>query len=275
MKLKFYLFLAFVFLLLSSCAREFNNPLDPESSTYTPPSVEIVSPAENETVSSPTVTISWRGNRPDVNEYRFRLVGYSDWSEWTSAMSTTFDYLDDVEYVFEIEVRYRGRADVRKFSRKFRVDAVKGPTLKFYRLRNIVNLGSELYISVWIEDVNRFKSAGFKVKFRKDVLDFLSLQRGDFVSSSGLEQMIVPDFSLQRVIDEVNSKGEIEITTGVLGRTSTGPFSLNGSGEIVGLRFRAKNMGEGYFELKNVSVLDEDGNFLAISPTPIAYVKVK
>ncbi|CUS76321.1 cohesin domain-containing protein [Candidatus Kryptobacter tengchongensis] len=273
MRLKF-LFLSFIFFLFSSCKREFHNPLDPESPAYIPPSVEIVSPVENETINSTSVTILWFGNRPDVNEYRYRLIDYSDWSEWTNATSATFDYLDDVEYTFEIEVRYRGSTDVRRFSRKFKVDAVKGPTLKFYKLRNIVKLGNEFYISVWIEDINKFKSAGFKVDFNKDVLSFLSLQEGEFVLRSGLGQVIVPDFSLQRFIDEVNSKGEIEVTTGVFGNTSVGS-SLSGSGEIIKFKFKAKEIGEGYFELKDVNVLDEDGNSVMILQTPKAYVKVR
>ena len=170
MRLKFYLVLILTFFFFSSCTREFNNPLDPESLAYTPPSVEIVKPFENETISSTAVTIMWVGNKPEANEYRFRLVDYSDWSEWTTATSASFDYLDDAEYTFEIEVRYKGHTDVRKFSRKFKVDAINGPTLKFYKLKNIVNLGGEFYVSVWVEEVINFKSVQVLFSFAVTVI---------------------------------------------------------------------------------------------------------
>jgi len=274
MRLKFYLVLILTFFFFSSCTREFNNPLDPESLAYTPPSVEIVKPFENETISSTAVTIMWVGNKPEANEYRFRLVDYSDWSEWTTATSASFDYLDDAEYTFEIEVRYKGHTDVRKFSRKFKVDAINGPTLKFYKLKNIVNLGGEFYVSVWVEEVINFKSVQFEVKFDKDKLSLLSVQKGNYVVSRGLDQIVVPDFSLQKVLDEVNNSGKIGISTGVLATSGAGPVSLNGSGEIIKLKFRAKGGGHSYLKFENITMLNSNGDVILINPPDMAYVKV-
>lgn len=271
MRLKFLLVL---FLLFSSCTRQFDNPLDPESKAYVPPSVEIISPNEGELISSTSVTITWNGNRPDANEYRFRLLEYSDWSDWSAITSATFSYLDDVEYKFEIEVRYKGQNDVRKFARIFKVDAVKGPTLKFYKLRNVVSsLNQDFTIQVWIEEVNKFKSGSFKVYFNKNELTFLGVEKGDFIKNSGFEQMIVPDFSLQKTIDEANNNGYVEITTEVLG-TNPNLGSLSGSGDIIKLKFNVK-ANRSYLELRDIELIDEGGNKLVVNPTPSAIVEVK
>ncbi|CUT04145.1 hypothetical protein [Candidatus Chrysopegis kryptomonas] len=267
-------FLFAVLLLLSSCMKQFDNPLDPESAAYIPPSVEITSPGENEIVNSTSVTVSWIGNKPEANEYRYRLVGYSDWSQWTTLTSATFNYLDDVEYTFEIEVRYKGQNDVRRFSRKFKVDGVKGPTLKFYKLRNVLtSSGQEFTIDVWIEEVNRFKSGSFKVYFNPNEALLVSVSKGDYVRNSGFEQIITPDFSLQKTIDEANTKGYVEITTGILA-TSQGFVSLSGSGDIVKLKFVARAW-SGRFQLRDIDLRDENGNKINVNPTPEAIYEVR
>jgi len=164
--------------------------------------------------------------------------------------------------------------DVRKFSRKFKVDAINGPTLKFYKLKNIVNLGGEFYVSVWVEEVINFKSVQFEVKFDKDKLSLLSVQKGNYVVSRGLDQIVVPDFSLQKVLDEVNNSGKIGISTGVLATSGAGPVSLNGSGEIIKLKFRAKGGGDSYLKFENITMLNSNGDVILINPPDMAYVKV-
>ncbi len=267
-------FLFAILLVFSSCMRQFDNPLDPEGSAYTPPSVEIISPNENQIVNSTSVTISWVGNKPEANEYRYRLVGYSDWSQWTTLTSATFDYLDDVEYTFEIEVRYRGQSDVRKFSRRFKVDGIKGPTLKFYKLKNVLTFSNqEFTIDVWIEEVSRFKSGGFKVYFNPSEALLVSISKGDYVRNSGFEQIITPDFSLQKTIDDANNKGYVEITTGILAKSQVS-VSLSGSGDIVKLKFVAKAL-RGRFELRDIDLRDEDGNKINVNPTSGAIYEVR
>ncbi len=268
-------FFIVVLFFLSSCMKQFDNPLDPEGTAYTPPSVEITSPGENEIVNSTSVTVSWVGNRPEANEYRYRLIGYSDWSQWTTSTGVTFDYLDDVEYTFEIEVRYKGQNDVRRFSRKFKVDGIKGPTLKFYRLRNVLSsTNREFTLEVWIEEVNRFKSGSFKVYFNPNDVLLVSVSKGDYVVNSGFEQIIVPDFSLQKTIDDANKEGYVEITTGILAQTGQSSVSLSGSGDIVKLKFVAKAL-SGRFELRDIDLRDEDGNKINVTPTSDAIFEVR
>ncbi len=273
--MRFVLFPLLLFLMIS-CVGEFKNPLDPESEAYEPPSVMITSgPAENEQINSTEVTFTWSGNKPGLNEFRYRLYGYSDeWSSWGTSTSARFDYLDDASYRFEIETRYRGGNDIRSVSRNFRVDAVKGPTLKLYKLKNLVQQGSEFTVQVWIEDISKFKTGSFRVEFDKSKISLVSVRNGDFVSSSGLGQIIVPDFSLTDIINQANTKGSFEVTTGVLALNSA-VLSLSGSGEIIKLSFKASSKGIGYIRLKDIDLRDESGNKINVLETPGAYVEVK
>lgn len=271
MRQKFFFILIIFF---SSCVRQLDNPLDPESKFYVPPSVEIVNPQEGEIINSTSVTINWSGNRPDANEFRYRLLNYSDWSNWTTSTGATFDYLDDMEHTFEIEVKYRGQGEIRSFSRKFKIDGVRGPTLKFYKLRNVVSsAGQEITVQVWVEEVNKFKSGSFKVYFDKNAVTFTGIEKGDFIRQKGLEQIILPDFSLQRTIDDANNKGYVEVFTGVLA-TGSGATSLSGSGDLVKLKFRV-NAIRSYVELRDIELVDEDGNRINVNPTPTAIIEIK
>ncbi len=287
MKIKFAISLTLILFTLSSCKKELSNPFDPESPNYESPSVRFVSgPGQNETITTSTVSFSWQGNS-DINIFRYKLVGYKgndsiiyqDWTNWSKSKSVTFDYLDDLTYVFKLQTRYEDRPEIAEISSSFKVDWIKGPTLKFFKLKNDVLTGSEFNIEVWLEDVQGFKSGNFKVRFDRNALKFVGVQRGKFPQENRLDQVIVPDFGVQKVVDEVNSKGEVEITTGVMLSSSSSPSDppyLNGSGDIVVLKFRALNItGQHSLEFGDVNILDYNGAQISIQQTKRAIVNVK
>jgi hypothetical protein len=287
MKVKLSISLAFIFLIFSSCQKkEFSNPFDPTSPNYEPPSVKFISaPAENETISSSTVTFTWEGNS-DINLFRYSLVGYKGndsiiyqyWTNWSKSKSVTFDNLDDLTYVFRLQTKYEDRPEIAEIKRSFKVDGIKGPTLKFFKLKNDVLTGNEFNIEVWLEDVQGFKSGSFKVKFDNSALRFVTLQKGRFPQDNRLDQVVVPDFGVQKVIDEANNKGEVEVTTGVMLSSSslpTDPPYLNGSGDIVVLRFRTLKTGQYSLHFGDVNILDYNGNQITLQQTKKAIVNVK
>jgi hypothetical protein len=287
MKVKLSISLAFIFLIFSSCQKkEFSNPFDPTSPNYEPPSVKFISaPAENETISSSTVTFTWEGNS-DINLFRYSLVGYKGndsiiyqyWTNWSKSKSVTFDNLDDLTYVFRLQTKYEDRPEIAEIKRSFKVDGIKGPTLKFFKLKNDVLTGNEFNIEVWLEDVQGFKSGSFKVKFDNSALRFVTLQKGRFPQDNRLDQVVVPDFGVQKVIDEANNKGEVEVTTGVMLSSSslpTDPPYLNGSGDIVVLRFRTLKTGQYSLDFGDVNILDYNGNQITLQQTKKAIVNVK
>jgi len=281
-----FVFVAFL-IFLSSCTKKLENPLDPESSSYRPPSVEIVEgPREGETVSTNSVRFSWVGNTPNGNEFRYRLTGYKgnvaivyvDWTGWSEQTSVRFDYLDDLEYVFEVETRYKGTENSFRVSRRFSVNWVNGPTVKFFRLRNEVFQGDWFTVGVWIEDIQNFKSGVFKITFDKNRVELVGVESGSFPSENRLGQVIVPDFSSGDKINEANSKGEFEVGTGVMlsgASFSTDPPYLSGSGEILKLTFRGKSTGQSSLNFSEVDLRDYSGNKVQVQQPVNGIVQVK
>jgi hypothetical protein len=254
MKIKFVIFL--VFLSFSSCVRNLDNPVDPESSAYEPPSVTILQPGEGDTMKTTAVLVLWEGNNPRANEFRYRLVDYSDWTDWVTYNSALFDYLDDVNYRFEIEVRYKSQSDIKKFIRNFSVDAIKGPTLKFYRLRNVVSIDSEFTVGVWVEDVSRLKRVKFKIDFDNVRISLLSVDRGRYVSEKGFDQSVEFNASTNEVSTEFSG-------------------GISGSGEVIKLKFKGKDKGISYLEIKEIELRDENGELINPTQTERALVEIK
>ena len=241
MKIKFVIFL--VFFSLSSCVRNLDNPVDPESSAYEPPSVTILQPEEGDTLTTNAVLVLWEGNNPRANEFRYRLIDYSNWTEWVTYNSVLFDYLDDVSYRFEIEVRYKSQSDIKKFVRNFSVDAIKGPTLKFYKLRNVVGIDSQFTVGVWVEDVSQLKRSKFKIDFDSVKLSLLSVDRGAYPSERGVEQTIAFNPSTREINTEFSG-------------------GISGSGEIIKLKFRGRDKGVSYLEMNGIEITDENGEII-------------
>ena len=82
-------------LLLFSCDKIQENPLDPEGSDYTPPETFLTMEAlEGSILDTSTVTITWSGNDLTV-EYAYSLN--DNWSEWSSATFVTLVSLSLLE----------------------------------------------------------------------------------------------------------------------------------------------------------------------------------
>lgn len=243
-------------LALISCIKKPENPLDPSSEAYTAPSVTItLGPKEGETLSDNTVRFAWQGNS-SVNEFRYILEPYmSAWSSWSKNNSVTFIFLDDFSYKFTIQTRYENQNEVSSVSRNFKVDAIKGPGLKFYRLNNQVNLGLYVTVDVVLEDVSNFEAANFRVNFDPSYLNLSSVSAGD-IANSNVPVVILPDFSRSSVLGEANNKGYFDVTAGVL---LSSPSQVVNSGSIVKLTFQAKRSGNTSLTLSNVKILDPGG----------------
>jgi len=127
-------------LLLFSCDKIQENPLDPENPDYTPPETFITMEAlEGAVLDTSTVTITWSGNDLTV-EYAYSLN--DNWSEWSSATSVTLNYLDEGDYTFSVKGRYASEVeDESPATVNFSVDMVQGPALRVYTLLTEMNVG--------------------------------------------------------------------------------------------------------------------------------------
>ncbi len=259
-------------LSLVSCIKKPENPLDPSSQSYIPPSVEIISgPKEGEIVKDNTVTFVWRGNS-NANEFRYILEPYmSSWSGWSKNNSATFSLLDDIPYKFTLQTRYENQNEITSVIRNFSVDAIKGPGLKFYKLNNQINLGSSVTLDVVLEDISNFESASFRVSFEPLYLNLSSVSPGDI--GNNVPVVILPDFSRWSVIQEANNRGYVDITAGVL---LSSPTQSIKSGSIVRLVFQSKKSGTTGLTLSNVKIVDPNGSQYSLNfSTSRANVEIK
>lgn len=254
-------------ILSLSCEKERLNPLDPESKNYVKPSVEIVSgPSENEKVNSDVVTFVWKGNT-DKNEFRYKLVYLNtnevihDWSPWSNVNTATFDYLDDGRYSFIIETRYKGNpADVTTFVRNWEIDAVASPAIKFYKLKNITGAGNEFYLEMWFDNIANVRGVTFTLIFDRNNINLVSISSGNLARTNLIQQVVLPDFNSQGIVNEVNRNGRVDITTGFISEKG-----LSGTGSILNFKFKALNKGNFNINAQNLIVIDPEKKQIQLS----------
>ncbi|CUS96785.1 cohesin domain-containing protein [Candidatus Kryptobacter tengchongensis] len=237
-----FISLILISIVIISCEKPQINPFDPASKNYIKPSVELISgPNEGEKVSSNNVTFVWKGNT-DKNEFRYKLVYRTaneviqDWTPWSDVTTATFNYLDDGKYSFIIETRYKGNPEATIFARNWEVEAIVGPAVKFYKLKNVVSLGSDFDIELWCEDVKNVRGTSFTLIFDKDNFKLNSVTKGSLPRSINIEQVVLPDFSNPTIVDNVNKNGKVEITTGFISEDG-----LSGTGSILKFNFKTLN----------------------------------
>lgn len=248
-----FFLLSFVFYLSLSCtlvdeeAPLFNNPLDPDDDNFIPVETYITAgPEDGETVTDHVVTFSWSGN-DGVTEYSYSLNG-SEWSDYSPETSTTFSYLDDSEYVFEVKGQYHEQAeDESPATRSFTVDAVKGPALMFGPRMTTVSRSSNFTVDLMAEEVSDLMAVYAEIQYDKVALRFDGYQviTGAILESNG--------GSVADIIEEDADNGIIKINLVVVGGSSSG---VNGSGPLIQLQFRSlSKTGLSNLVLKNTSAL--------------------
>jgi len=133
--------LIFLFAFIFSCTSlpegpdDVDNPFDPNSPNYELPQVNITEGPVNESIiSEDEVTFRWTGNRQNM-EFRYRLAD-EPWSEYSSANSATYDFLDEGDHIFHVQGRYITGVEGNIHQVSFSVDAIKAPALYLTQKRN-------------------------------------------------------------------------------------------------------------------------------------------
>lgn len=251
--------------LFFSCEKPRNNPLDPSGTSYQSPSADITSgPNEGQVVNSNVVTFQWSGNTEN-NLYRYVLSNYSDTSDWSVSTSAVFDLLDDTTYTFTLQTMYPEQNSIATYTRHFAVKAVKGPAVKFYKLKNTVATHGQFGLQVWIVGISTFFSARLKLAFNNNLLNLVSISGGSLVSGDGYSQLILPDFSSTTVIQNANSSGVIDVSTAVLSQSGSSGETVGGTGEVLHLIFGAIKAGSGSINVIQEDVRDSTNTSIALS----------
>lgn len=267
MKTKYYkilYLLLFIVPLFTGC--------DSSSTTGAAPIfLQITSgPKRDEVVTTDRVTFTWAGNDKG---FKFKYILYFvkkdktleliDSSSWGSLTRITFAYLDDGNYQFEVQGQFRGIFS--KVTRNFSVDAVKGPLLKFFKLRTITQLQDTFKVNLWIEDVNNLLTGDINIQFDRSYISIDSISITDFSDFNTADRtgFILPDWKM--IKDKTNSSGVLSFTYGVKNNNSSSSEGISGSGGIVTLYLISKRTGTTAIKvLNNSKLIDKAGRAITL-----------
>ncbi|HPN39845.1 MAG TPA: triple tyrosine motif-containing protein [Melioribacteraceae bacterium] len=226
----------------------------------------VQAPLENAILSSNSVIFVWRGS-DDNFTYRYRLVelndespsDYIDWSNYAKDSEIEFTNLNEGKYQFQLEAKNKNYNTT--LTRKFSIDAIKGPSLSFNKITTISSIGLADSVSVWMEDIQELAAFKVAIDFNPNVLIFDGVSGGKNVINSSFNQLIVPNFSLQSIKDDVNRTGRIIVNSAFL-KSELSNESLSGSGKILNIRFIGKNLGTTKLEFTNIELRKLDGTII-------------
>jgi hypothetical protein len=238
-------------------------------------------PKKDEIITTDRITFTWAGNDKG---YKFKYALYYvkrdksleliDSSSWDVLTRTTFAYLDDGNYQFEVQGMFRNIYS--KVTRNFTVDAVKGPLIKFFRTRKIVALNDSIKINVWLEDVSKFLSGDLNIQFDKSYLylDSVSTTNFEDFNNADLVGVILPDW--KTIKDNTNSKGILTLSYAVANNGSNSKEGITGSGSVLTLHFVTKRLGSTTLKvLTNSKLLDVNGKQISLKTPKDGYVVIQ
>lgn len=233
--------------------------------TDTPPAfIQFVqAPTENSVISTNSVIFVWRGS-DDNFEYRYRLVelndenpsDYIDWSNYSKDSEIEFTDLNEGKYQFQLEAKNKNYYTT--LTRKFSVDAVKGPTLSFNKMITTSGIGLTDSVSIWMEDIQELAAFKLAIDFNPNLITFDGISGGKTVINSNFYQLIVPNFNSQEVKDEINRTGRIIVNSAFL-KTGLSEDYLSGSGRILNIRFTGKSIGTTKLDFTSIELRKLDG----------------
>ncbi|HOJ37012.1 MAG TPA: cohesin domain-containing protein [Ignavibacteriales bacterium] len=238
-------------------------------------------PKKDEIVNTDRVTFTWAGNDKG---FQFKYILYYikkdktlelvDSSSWGGLTRTTFAYLDDGNYQFEVYGQFRGIFS--KVTRNFTVNAVKGPLLKFFKLRTITQLLDTFKVSLWIEDVNNLLTADINIQFDKSYLSVDSIVVTNFEDFNTADRIgfILPDWST--IKDKTNSSGLLSFTYGIQNNASSTSEGVSGSGGLVTLYLVSKRTGTAVLKiLNNSKLIDKFGKVITLKSPKDATIVIQ
>lgn len=250
-----------------------------------PPFVEITDgPKDSEILSKDKVVFAWRGNGSGYS-FKYRLLSldsdnfptiYQDWTNYSTATEVSYSNLDEGKFRFEVQAK-SGNVEPAPIKREFFIDAIKGPSLMFFKTKTDISVGKIDSVGIWMEDVNALAGFSIVIAFDKNKLNLVSASSGSYVIQKRFQQLTVPDFTdTAYVLKTVNQTGRIEITSAFL--TDLGSFpskSISGSGKILNLVFKGMAKGTTNLEITSIDLRNENGVAISYNAPKSGIIEVK
>jgi len=227
-----------------------DNPIDPDNPEYEPPLATISEgPANGSTINDDFTTFKWYGNNNQC-EFSYRLNN-NDWSPWSTDTVTTLDYLDEINHAFQVKAKYSTDSVQHVPSTvTFTVDAIEGPALWLYHKKVETSVNDIFSIYVMAEEVTELAMMSIILNFDPAYLQIQEYEICEDDSILNGHQVIRTD-----KFDLVDG-----IMTVYLALISSEQESLNGSGPIIRVNFKAMHQGTSNISFDNGCYLRKANN---------------
>lgn len=234
----------------------------------------IQAPDENAVLTQNRVIFVWRSSDNNF-QFRYRLLelndenlsNYIDWSNYSTDTEIEFTELNEGKYQFQLEAKSKNYTAT--LTRRFYVDAIRGPVLTFNKLSTTSSVGVLDSVSVWMEDIQDLAAFKVSIDFNPNIITFEGVSVGQAAINSNLYQLIVPNLNNIEMRNEVNRTGRIIINSAFLKSDAATSYSVSGSGRILSIKFLGKNIGTTKLEYTNIELKKLDGSNIYYK-TPIS-----
>jgi len=137
-----------------------------------------------ETINGSSADFSWEGNDFALEfsymvEYYIDYADqvwqpYNNWSDWTTNHTTYYNDLDEGNYTFYVRSRF-GLIEEQEpyFSTDFEIDAIVGPALRIYPLRQKVGGEDSFYVYLYVENIDDIAGLQVELQFNSDQIVFI------------------------------------------------------------------------------------------------------
>jgi len=135
--------------------------------------------------------------------------------------------------------------------------AASGPTIRLVTEAETIYIGTEFAVQYNIEEADDVWAIGFDALYEKDKFELVSVEKGDFLEQG--------DISTLTTYKDRKEEGVI-----IFGITRTGKSDgVDGNGTIVTFVFKALELGNFKFNLKNVYIKDPPGTDIRSNIEPL------
>lgn len=254
-------------------APEYDNPIIPDDPNFELPQTTIISgPIDGAVIDTHAVTFTWKGNQANmIFAHQLNEAGQLievGWSDWATDTTATFQYLDEGDYLFEVQGQYASGVieDTAAF-RNYTIDDIHGPALRLYPRYQQVNVGSEFSLEVMLEEVANVFAVKVILVFDPAALQVSNVEvyedsRSLLKANGGT---VIPFSSYDNAVGTIT----IEVAT------ATGdPPGVSGTGAVAKITVAASSYGQLYFG-PATSLRDTANGEIAISETVRAVVEVQ
>ena len=231
-------FIIIALLVIFSCEPPENDEVEVEcdplfdpncgSAEYNPETTIIV---PSSPVNTSSISISWEGGIA-FSQFSYRLLPlsygdnpinlYIDWSDWSPDTAVTLEQLDEGDYNFYVKSRFGDTEEANPDSVNFTIDAITGPALRIYPLRQEVTPNSSFDVDIYLEEIESVEN----IIFLKIYIDF----NPEFLTYAGFEKN-AGEYDLSLFPSPTNETSQIIIEGGLL------DSNISGTGPIGKLTF--------------------------------------